>query len=109
MSYEIGLFINPKKTQIVKISHGFTWLKIKYTLTDTGKVIQRINHDSVVRMRQRLKKYRELMDEGKMTFEDVRQSYDSWKGDVEHYDSYRTVKSMDKLFNELFIEPFKGG
>lgn len=46
---EYGLFINPKKTQIVKLSHGFTFLKIKYSLTETGKVIERISKDSVVR------------------------------------------------------------
>lgn len=104
---ELGLFINPKKTQIVKLSHGFTFLKIKYSLTDTGKVVQRISHDSVVRMRRKLKKYRKLLDEGKMSFEDVRCSYNSWKGGVSHYDSYTTIQSMDKLFNELFIEPLK--
>ena len=26
-----------------------------------------------------------------------------------HYDSYNVVKSMDKLFDELFIHPFIGG
>lgn len=27
---EYGLFVNPKKTQIVKLSHGFTFLKIQF-------------------------------------------------------------------------------
>lgn len=106
---ELGLFINPKKTQIVKLSHGFTFLKIKYNLTETGKVQERISKDSVTRMRRKLKKFRKLMDAGEMSFDDVRCAYASWKGGVSHYDSYNVVKSMDKLFDELFIHPFIGG
>ncbi len=53
---ELGLFINAKKTQIIKLSKGFTFLKIKYSLTDTGKVVQRVSRDSVTRMRRKLKK-----------------------------------------------------
>ena len=41
---ELGLFINPKKTQIVKLSHGFTFLKIKYNLTGTGTYQQGLCH-----------------------------------------------------------------
>lgn len=106
---ELGLFINPKKTQIVKLSHGFTFLKIKYNLTETGKVQERISKDSVTRMRRKLKKFRKLMDAGEMSFDDVRCAYASWKGGVSHYDSYNVVKSMDKLFDELFIHPFIEG
>lgn len=46
---------------------------------------------------------------GEMSFDDVRCAYASWKGGVSHYDSYNVVKSMDKLFDELFIHPFIGG
>lgn len=49
------------------------------------------------------------MDAGEMSFDDVRCAYASWKGGVSHYDSYNVVKSMDKLFYELFIHPFIGG
>lgn len=106
---ELGLFINPKKTQIVKLSHGFTFLKIKYSLTETGKVIERISKDSVLRQRRKMKKLRKLLDEGKVSFADVRCSYASWRGGVKHYDSYNIILNMDKLFNELFIEPFIEG
>ena len=106
---ELGLFINPKKTQIVKLSHGFTFLKIKYTLTETGKVIERISKDSVLRERRNLKKLRKFLDEGKVSFEDVRNSYASWRGGVSHYDSYTILQNMDKLFDELFIHPFIEG
>lgn len=109
MCDELGLFINPKKTQIIKLSKGFTFLKIKYILTDTGKVVERISRDGITRMRRKLKKLRKKLDAGEVTFEDVRCAYASWRGDKKHYDSYTTLKNMDKLFNELFIESFIEG
>lgn len=109
MCDELGLFINPKKTQIIKLSKGFTFLKIKYILTDTGKVVERINREGITRMRRKLKKLRKKLDAGEITFEDVRCAYASWKGDKKHYNSYTTLKNMDKLFDELFIEPFIEG
>lgn len=33
----LGIALNKKKTQIIKLSHGFTWLKIRFFLTKTGK------------------------------------------------------------------------
>lgn len=109
MCDELGLFINPKKTQITKLSKGFTFLKIKYILTDTGKVVERISREGIARMRRKLKKLRKKLDAGEITFEDVRCAYASWKGDKKHYNSYTTLKNMDKLFDELFIEPFIEG
>ena len=53
---ELGIHINRKKTRIVKISSKYKFLQIKYTLTDTGKVIKRINPDRVTAMRRKLKK-----------------------------------------------------
>ncbi len=52
---------------------------------------------------------RKLLDEGEVSFADVRNSYASWRGGVEHYDSYTILKNMDKLFDELFIHPFIEG
>lgn len=109
MCDELGLFINPKKTQIIKLSKGFTFLKIKYILTDTGKVVERISRDGITRMRRKLKKLRKKLDAGEVAFEDIRCAYASWRGDKKHYDSYITLKNMDKLFDELFIEPFIEG
>ena len=38
-SKKLGIVINEKKTQIVPIKRGFTFLKIRYVLTSTGKVV----------------------------------------------------------------------
>ena len=50
---ELGLVINEKKTQIIKLSRGFTFLKVRYVLTETGKVVK---YQKEGHIRQRAKK-----------------------------------------------------
>lgn len=106
---EYGIFINHKKTQIVKLTKTFTFLKTRYNLTDTGKVIKRINKDSVTRERRKLKKFRKMLNEGKITYPEIEEAYRSWRGNLRYYSAYNVMKNMDKLFNKLFIKPFIEG
>lgn len=100
----LGIKLNPHKTQIVKLSHGFTWLKVRFFLTETGKVVKKIYKRSVTKMRQKLKKFHRRWLEGKMEFEDVRQSCFSWvDGYAAKFDAYHTRQNMVKLFDQLFI------
>lgn len=101
-----GIFINHKKTQIVKLTKTFTFLKTRYNLTDTGKVIKRINKDSITRERRKLKKFRKMLNEGKITYPEIEEAYHSWRGNLRYYSAYNVMKNMDKLFNELFIKPY---
>lgn len=106
---DYGIFINQKKTQIVKLTKTFTFLKTRYNLTATGKVIKRINKDSVTRERRKLKKFRKMLDEGRITYNEIQEQYNSWRGNLKYYSAYNVTKNMDKLFNELFIKPFIEG
>lgn len=106
---ELKITISEKKTQIVKLSHGFTFLKTQVYLTETGKILREPCHNAVVRERRKLKKQKKLVDAGKMTFQDVRQSYSSWRGSMKHKNARKTVHSMDQLFDRLFIENWMEG
>lgn len=99
---EIGLFINEKKTQIVKLSHNFRYLQTKYRLSDTGKVIKRINPTQVTRERRKLKAYRRLLNKEVIKYEDVEQAYKSWMGAYTPLMSKKQIKNMKELFKELF-------
>ena len=103
---EYGIFINKKKTQIVKMSKPFTFLKVRFMFTDTGKLIKRINKETVKRERRKLKKLRKKLDNGEIDYKDIETSYKSWRGNLKHYSSYHTLKNMDNLYNELFITQF---
>ena len=100
----LGITLNRKKTQIVKLSHGFTWLKIRFSLTATGKVIKRIYKRSITRMRIKLKKLHRLWLEGKIEFADICAMWQSWKGYAEKFKAYHTIKSMWELFTQLFYK-----
>lgn len=107
MYHDIGIEFNEKKTKICDLKHGFTFLKTRHFITETGKIIRKPCRDSITRERRKLKKQAKLVDENIMTFEQVRVSYASWKGSMAHRDAYRTVSNMDKLFNKLFIENWR--
>ena len=108
---ELGITLNEKKTQIVKLSHGFTFLKAKIYLTPSGKVIKKIPRMSVTRQRRKLKKLAGLTDIGKIKYEDAFASFQSWRAYAENFDAYRTIQRMNDLHNDLFIRqwPQKAG
>lgn len=106
---ELGITLNKKKTQIIKLSHGFTWLKIRFYLTKTGKVVRKIYKRSVVKQRQKLKKLRKMLDIGKIEYDDVVQSFQSWKAYASNFNAYHTIKNMEALYNELFYKEIHNG
>lgn len=53
---KIGLFINRKKTRIVKLSSLWRFLQIQYSLTDTGRIVQKINPKQLTRQRRKMRK-----------------------------------------------------
>ena len=100
---EIGITLNPK-TQIFPLRNGVDYLGFHTYLTDTGKVVRKVRHKSIGKMRRRLGKYRRLVDEGRMTLESVWQSYSAWRGHCSHGDCHRLVFRMDEYFELLFPE-----
>jgi len=109
LSEELGLKLNMKRTQIVPLDGHFEYLKKRIHMTETGKVIMRPVRKSITKRRHLLKKQKKLLDEGKIDFETIRQSHQSWKGCVSKTNSYRTVQNMDRLFDSLFLAEFTGG
>lgn len=99
---ELGIFINKKKTQIFRLDKGFTFLKIRYRLTDTGHLVRIPVKKSFVRKRRKLKKFKNLLDSGQMTYREIEEQYKSWRGNIKKFDCHRTLINMDKLFDELF-------
>ena len=104
---ELGLFINERKTRICRLSETFRYLQIKYRLSETGKVIRRINPKSVTRERRRIKAYRHLMDRGEMKYEDIEQAVRSWMGEYAKLMSRKQIKHMKSLYRELFGKELK--
>jgi len=100
----LKITVNLKKTRITKLSDGLIFLKGKYSLLETGKVLRRPGKDSTKRMRRKLVKFKSLIDSGKMDYKDLRIAYQSWRGTYKRrFNAYYSIRYMDKLYNELFI------
>ena len=99
---QLGIQINRKKTHIVKLSHGFTFLKKRICYGKNGRIVVRPCRASVTRQRRKLKKMARMVADGTMDVEQVRCSYQSWRGGMKRLDAHRTVLSMDALFRSLF-------
>ena len=99
---KMGMFINEKKTRVTKLSGIYKYLQVKYSLTDTGKVIKRINPQSVTRERKKIKAYKRLLDKGIMSYDDVEQDVRSWMGSFARIMSKQQIKNMKTLYKELF-------
>ena len=100
---QLGITLNAKKTQIVKLSHGFTWLKARFYLSDSGKVVRKIYKCSVTRMRIKLKKLRRKLDEERVTYDDVSNAWQSWRSYAMTFSAYHAVKNMEGLYTKLFV------
>lgn len=98
---DFGIHINRKKTQIVKLTHGFTWLKTRYQITETGKIIRKMPRDVIVSERRKLKKLATKAENGEIPWRVVGEQYRSWRGGKEWYNAYHTLHNMDLLFKEL--------
>lgn len=100
----IGITINQKKSKIVKLKHGIKFLKGNYSLTETGRIVRRAAPESRKRMRRKLRKFKELLEAGKMSYNDIYDGYQSWRGGyLKRFDAYHTIRRMDGLYNRLFI------
>ena len=100
---ELEITLNEKKTQIIKLSHGFTFLKIRYFLLPSGRVVKKLHRRSIVRMRRKLKRFQAMYYAGKMTCADVYQSWQSWRAYASNFNAHRTIRRMGALYDWLFI------
>lgn len=109
MCDELGIFINETKTHIRKITGWVPWLKINYCLKPTGGLIRKVSSATFKREHRKLKKFRKLYEQGRMSLEHIRQCYRSWRGTYRKYDSGTRLKKMDDYFNLLFGKDDKYG
>jgi hypothetical protein len=102
---DLKITVNEKKSRIVKLSDGIRFLKGKYVLLESGKVLRLPHPDGAKRMRRKLKKFKSLIDTGKMNFEDLRCAYQSWRGNFrKRFNAHYCILNMDTLYNKLFIQ-----
>ena len=85
---ELKLTLN-SKTRIFKDSQGVNFCGYKI-----NEKRLKIRHNSKIRMKRKLNKYKKLLQEDKITLPDIQKSIAGWLGYVKHADSYNLRRSM---------------
>lgn len=95
----LGITINIKKTRISKLSDYWRFLQIQYSLTETGRIIKKINPKRLTVMRRKMKKLAPVLSDKE--FEDL---FKSW------YNNHYKIMSKQQRLNimELY-KKLKGG
>lgn len=99
----LGIILSARKTYINKAIRA-TWLKTRYTVLPSGRIVRKIYPRSVTVQRRKLKALRRLLDAGKVELRDVFNSYEAWDGYARRFDSYTTRQNMRRLYFDLFGE-----
>ena len=100
----LGIFINQKKTRILDVNKNIiTYLKINYFFDqNTGKLIEKVNSETIRRERRRLRKFYDLMNIGIIKYKDIRNWFLSWLGTYDKFDSGYELLNIKKYFMQLF-------
>lgn len=99
---ELGIILNQKKTRIVKLSDYYRFLQISYSLTDSGRLIRKINPKRIVDMRRKLKKLSTMVQNGERTQEEVENMFKAWMGSHCHLMSKLQRDNLNLLYYDLF-------
>lgn len=92
----LGITVNTRKTRIVKLSSYYRFLQIQYSMTDTGRIIKKINPKRITSMRRKMKKLAPVLDD--KDFEDL---YRSWFNNYYKIMSKQQRENMNNLYEKL--------
>lgn len=92
----IGITVNTHKTRICKLSSLWRFLQVQYSLTDTGRIIRKINPKRLTVMRRKMKKLA-----GRLTEKEFNDWYQSWYSNYYHLMSNVQKKNLNSLFKEV--------
>ena len=95
--------INKKKTQIIKLSKGFTFLKVRHKLTKTGKVLRKSISKNIYRQKRKMRKLFKIIIEQHRPFKSMQNSYISARGRLVKYNPKQTIKDLDMIYIDYYL------
>jgi len=98
---ELHIVLNKNKTQIVKLTHCFIFLKRKYRITNTGKVIVTPLNITFTQMRRKLIKLAKMLQNGVLAWSDIHSSFESWKSSLKGTNSHNRLILVQRVYTEI--------
>lgn len=98
---DIGLEFNHKKTKIIHVTDEFEFLGFYFKLTETGKVLMRLDPERAKKERRKLRRMAAKYHRGEMPKETVYQSYGGWREHASRGNNTKLIMRMDAYIKEL--------
>lgn len=109
----LGITINERKTKVVKLTRGFTFLKKRFRFTESGRIVVTPIPKSLARERRKLRIHSRMVADGSMTLQQAYVSYMSFRGSLDRkrgdgrprfrMNVHRVVHDFDRMFVELVV------
>lgn len=108
---KMNLSFNPDKTVITRVhpigddkrrKAPVKYLKWNFFITKTGHIIMNPFSKKIGQERRKLRKLKDKLDQGKITMEDIRVSYDGWRANMDKGTTFYEKQDMDNHFQSLF-------
>lgn len=100
---EMSMKLHPRKTQIMKLTQGITFLGFKFKMTSSGKVLMIISKENIKRRKRKIRAQKKLYDQGIMPEKSIAESFEGWKAHASKGDNHHAVKNMEKYFRYIFF------
>ena len=100
---DMGLQIN-SKSRIYPLSQGIKYLHWLLIITDTGKVIRKVEKQKLRDERRLLAQLKKMVDSGSRSMDDVRSHYMAWRAGIELGNTRQQVRSMNLYYQSVFGE-----
>lgn len=95
LSKQIGLELHPTKTKIVRLRHGFHFIKCRFFYGKNGKIIKKMMHK---RHAYAIKKLRKLYNNERIKVNQLANSFQSVKGYYINFNEYYRLKRYEYHF-----------
>ena len=99
---ELGIVMNRKKCRIIRLKANFVFLKTRFFITPSGKIIKRMSREKCRMERKRLRKFCAFYRLGVMKEKEIYLNFHSWVMSQPIHYTFHALLNMIRYYNELF-------
>ena len=97
---EMGLEMTDKAGRF-RADRGFSFLRKRFLLKPSGKIVLRLHREALAEERHILKSLKKKLDAGERSYSQIKAHYQSWVANAS-YAGMGPIRAMDKAYKEIF-------
>ena len=102
MFESMGMQVNQNKCKIIPMNNPFKFCKVKFRITETGRIVTNGSRDGVKRFRNKAKKLKQSFDSGLISKSEIDQVLNSHISYYKNFNDYGRIKSIRKIYIDMF-------